>query len=336
MASHDAIRLLLTPRLDKRLDYLLEGIDLSSLSRISSSRIARTGLTHVASIESVSGSQFSEHYQKLYEFAFHGGEREKSNLIVSRLTDQFGNAREGLAPYHIVGLRDEKGDALGAAQFSVLFLSHSQGERKLVIPYLQYIYIRPSHQRQDLSEILHTLVLAVSMAEARKYWDTTVEIEVPYTLFETEPPVHGSDEALRAKAKERAGIHSSSGSIALMLRDPENDMALVSAHVQPGLELNDPPVILIWILRANPAIGGVCLQDQRIGTSLLAAYYQSLRDEKFPEENIKLAESMASARRSRGYSEFCLIEIGKVTKEMYVGIDGDDTSSHTQQKEAEL
>lgn len=319
MESHDALANLLSPILDERLENILKGTDLSTLSRIPTQRLTRTALVHVASIESVSGSIFDKHYKNLYESSFHGGERERSDLIVSRLVDGFANVRKGLAPYHVIGLRDRFGNALGAAQFSILFLPHLQ--KAMAIPYLQYIYIRPSHRRQDLSELLHTLVLGMTIAEARRHWNGSREVDVPYTLCETEPPVHGSDKALQAKAKERAETHRKSGSIALMLRDPKKVTEIVSAHAQPGLEAQDSPLTLIWILRANPANGAIQSQDQRIAISLLEAYYNSLRDEGFPEQNILLAENMVHARRLRGFGEFCLLDIGDVTREMYVGID---------------
>lgn len=323
MESNDDLSSLLRPKLDERLKSLLKEISLTPLSRIPSERIERTALKHIASIESVSGPEFRERYQELYESSFHGGERERSDLIVSRLEDEFRNARSNLAPYHVIGLRDIDGNAIGAAQFSVLFIPRPTGLVSLAVPYLQYIYIDPSHRRQDLSEVLHTLVLAVATADGRRHWGGGVEVEVPYTLCETEPPVHGSDIALQAKAKERAGIHTKSGSIALMLRDPQNHARLVSSHVQPGLELDDPPITLIWILRSNPALGTIALEDQQVGVSLLEAYYRSLRDEGFSEDNIQLAESMVEGRRHRGHREFCLLEIGDVTKAMYVGIDQD-------------
>lgn len=329
MENEDALKALLRPTLDKWMGNLLEGVNLTSLSRIPSQRIAGTSAQHIALTELVSGLDFKEHYQELYESSFHGGERERSDLIVSRLEDEFKHARTNLAPYHVIGLRDRNSEAIGAAQFSILFLPPSQGEKSVAVPYLQYIYVSPSYRRKDMSEVLHTLALAVTIADAKRRWDKTVEVEVPYTLCETEPPVHGSSTAHQAKAKERAGIHTKSGSIALMLRNPDDHPSIVSSHVQPGLEFDDPPITLIWILRSNPALGSIVLEDQQIGLSLLKAYYKSLRDEGFFEKNIQLAEEIVEARRRQGHTEFCLLDIGDVRKEMYVGVDQDHTASLT-------
>lgn len=324
MTDNDPLKTLLDQTLDSHLTSLLKEVNLTSFSRLPPQRLARTACTHISSTERVSGPTFRSHYQDLYESSFHGYERERSDLIISRLLDEFNDGRKGLAPYYIIGFRDHDGNSIGAAQFSILFLP---GQRAIAVPYLQYIYVRSSHRRQDLSEVLHTLVLAVAMAEARKHWDRTVPAEIPFTLCETEPPTHGNDESARAAAKERAGIHSKSGSVALMLRDPERVERIVSAHVQPGLDGEDPPLTLIWILRANPVMKGIVLEDQQSGILLLEAYYNSLRDEGFAETNIRIAERLVEARRNQGYQEFCLIDIGDVKKGMYIGIDQNDAVS---------
>jgi len=48
-------------------------------------------------------------------------------------------------------------------------------------------------------------------------------------------------------------------------------------------------------LRPSP-VPGVEWRIEQLGKDLIAAYYQSLRDEGFPEENIRLAESMVEER----------------------------------------
>ena len=139
---------------------------------------------------------------------------------------------------------------------------------------------------------------------------------VPFTLFETEPPDHGDDHASRAYALERSKIHASSGGVALVLRrqkkqslpapsheaHPEQADArasdeILSAHVQPGLEPADPPLTLVWMIRPSPTFP--LSKDYNLttlGPSLIAAYYQSLRDEGFPEKNIRLAERIVRER----------------------------------------
>lgn len=307
----DELSILLKPKLEQRLESHVNGIDLASITRIPASRLQQTALPNIHSIELVSSSSFETEYDELYKANFDGGERERSDLIVTRLQDDADQRREGLAPYHIIGVRDRYGRVAGGAQFSVLFLK----DGKHAIPYLQYIYVRPENRRQDLSELLHTLTLAVAMADAAKV-KSIEEIAVPFTLFETEPPVHGANDDHRAKAYLRTKIHSKSGSVALMLR--RKDDRVLSAHVQPGLEIGDPPFTLVWALRASPA-RRLELQDDQMGKAVVAAYYQSLRDEGFPEANIVLAESMAENRQRE--SEFCLMPLGDVTREMYVDID---------------
>lgn len=106
---------------------------------------------------------------------------------------------------------------------------------------------------------------------------------------------------------------------------------ILSAHVQPGLEDGDEPLTLVWVVRPSPrtktkmkvkieadeddvfAIG-----IAGIGSALIEAYYQSLRDEGFPEENIRVAEKIA-ADRQKG-SVFCLMPLKHVLP--FTGEDG--------------
>ncbi|KEF59488.1 uncharacterized protein A1O9_04332 [Exophiala aquamarina CBS 119918] len=220
-----------------------------------------------------------------------GEERERSDLIVERLAAQAAGFRDGLATYRVVGIRDANGEAIGAAQFSVLPLDGAEGESTALfaVPYLQYIYIRSQNRRQDMSEALHTMVLAVSAADA-----AISGRSVPFTLFETEPPGHGSDEISRAYASQRARIHANAGGVALVLRR-KFDGKILSAHVQPGLQEGDSPLTLTWVIRPSPNPGRG-YDVTKIGRGLIAAYYSSLRDEGFPEQNICLAEKIVEKR----------------------------------------
>lgn len=293
-------------------------------------RLEKTALPNIGVIELVSASLFTRYYDELYTAMFpRRAERERSDLIVERLAAQARGERPGLAPYRIVGIRDGRtGEAIGAAHFSVLPLPNTtctigkqQGDDNIeddgaeqssnfAVPYLQYIYIRPENRRQDMSEVLHTMVLAVSAADAARMGGGGSRTTVPFTLFETEPPDHGEDVAGRAYARERSKIHTSTGGLALMLRrrltpkrpkdnnhdeEVEGNFDIISPHVQPGLEEGDPPLTLVWVIRQSPNPGRP-YDVNEIGTQLIAAYYQSLRDEGFPEQNISLAERIVEAR----------------------------------------
>ncbi|KAL5397064.1 hypothetical protein PMIN02_002658 [Paraphaeosphaeria minitans] len=311
---------LLAPLLAPTLQHLLAPINLSPLSRLPPSRLLATARPHIHTIELVSPSAFATDYAPLYTSLFHGGERERPDLIVERLQQDAEEKRTALSPYRVVGLRGERGKVLGAAQFSVLLLDLAHdAEEVRAVPYLQYIYIHPSHRRQDLSELLHTLVLAVSMASS----PNPSKAKVPFTLFETEPPTHGDDAAARKTALERTSIHTRSGSMALMLCKPpilpDGPPVYISAHVQPGLEPEDPPLTLIWVIRPNPAHHGETIDFNKLGPLVLAAVYRSFRDEAFPEANIALAEEITGKRRAG--ADFCLMELAEVRRGMYVGID---------------
>lgn len=310
---------LTTKHFDSRLYSLIQNVNLQSLSRIPSPRLQERALPNIGLIELVSASAFQNDYNALYTTMFHGGERERSDLIVQRLEDDFAGRREGLFPYRVVGIRDPNGEAVGAAQFSVLFLASEQGRRHAV-PYLQYIYVRAQNRRQDMSEVLHTMVLAVATAEARLV--DGGERTVPFTLFETEPPGHGSTQASQTNATERTSIHSKSGARAVMLRCKSNSDSVdaISGHVQPGLELEDSPITLIWAIRPSP-LPNVDFDIRECGEALAAAYYRSLRDEGFPEANIALAERMV-ARRVVG-REFFEMPLSDVSAAMYKDLDSD-------------
>ncbi|EXJ78282.1 hypothetical protein A1O3_09443 [Capronia epimyces CBS 606.96] len=315
-------------------------IPVDSLSRTAPSRLEQTALPNIGLIELVSAADFTRYYDRLYTTMFpRRAERERSDLIVDRLTAQARGERVGLAPYRIVGIRDPvSGEAIGAAHFSVLPLPSSGSDGNVTcdstckdadksqdresgsssssrdgqseasnwaVPYLQYIYVRPQNRRQDMSEVLHTMILAVAAADAAPHGRT-----VPFTLFETEPPDHGDDTASRAYARERSKIHTSTGGLALMLRKNDHTGHVLSAHVQPGLEPDDPPLTLVWVIRQSPNPGRP-YHVNTIGKHLIAAYYQSLRDEGFPEENINLAERMVEARCTD--SVFHLMPLGEVT-----------------------
>jgi hypothetical protein len=371
----------LTPSLASHLSHLPPTIALDSLSRTPPTRLQRTALPNIGAIELVSSTDFETLYDPLYTASFRRhAERERSDLIVERLAAQARGERAGLAPYRIVGIRDLAGEAIGAAQFSVLpipprrpkqsegepqqprqgegqssLVSTPAGDRnvrdlsafKFAVPYLQYIYVRAQNRRQDMSEVLHAMVLAVASADA-----ALMELEdgassssppgaenllrtVPFTLFETEPPDHGDDHASRAYALERSKIHTSSGGVALVLRRPkrqeggsdEGEGEILSAHVQPGLEPADPPLTLVWVIRPSPTSTPNKDYDlARMGKALIAAYYQSLRDEGFPDKNIRLAERIFE-QRSKG-STFELTPLADVKdfsmEQGYLDVRGDD------------
>jgi hypothetical protein len=290
---------ILEAKLSTALRTHLEGLDLQGLSRIDTSRLASRAIPNIGSIELVNSNDFNEKYDTLYIKEFpKQAERERSDLISMRLTAQFAGDRNGLAPYRIVGIRDSKDEAIGAAQFSVLPLKGGE----FAVPYLQYIYVRSENRRQDMSEVLHTMTLAVAVADARQMGNRTV----PFTLFETEPPGYGEDEESRAFSVTRAQVHTKGGAVAVVLK---KDGVEISPHVQPGLEVGDSPLSLCWAVRRSP-LSGTKWKIEDLGSDLMKAYYQSLRDEGFPEENIGLAERMVE-ERCRG-SEWTLVPLDQV------------------------
>lgn len=303
--------------LDTRLANLVQKIDLQALCRIPHVRMIDSVVTNVGLVELVSAKAFEDHYQELYVSMFHSNERERPDLIVSRLDDDFAGRRGGLAPYRVVGVRDRNGEAIGAAQFSDLVMA----DCPYAVPYLQYIYVRPEHRRQNISELLHTMVLAVASADAQA---TGEGRSVPFTLFETDPPNHGSSESSRTFATQRTMIHSRGGARAMMLASKGMSSSgateVISAHVQPGLEPEDDPLTLVWATRPSPLLDDVTQFDiNELGRNLIAAYYRSMRDEGFPEANIALAERIVDARcEGRTFIEMPLSE---VTAAMYQNID---------------
>lgn len=304
MASSSIFAGKFTNELAAHLSSMPASMGIDSLSRLAPDRLSKTALPNIGSIELVAAKDFMPVYNDLYVSMFpKRAERESSQLIVERLAAQAAGLRAGLAPYRIVGIRDHGGDAIGAAQFSVLPLPADENGASFAVPYLQYIYVRTQNRRQDMSEVLHTMVLAVSAADVANEGRT-----VPFTLFETEPPGHGDDAESQAYALQRAKIHTSAGGVALVLRR-EADGKLLSAHVQPGLEDNDQPLTLTWVIRTSPNPGRD-YDIRSIGGQLVAAYYQSLRDEGFPPNNIHLAESIVQ-QRCRG-STFETMALGDV------------------------
>lgn len=288
------------PKLAKSIRAHLTGINLESLSRIPTSRLAKTAIPNIGKIELVDFESFKQNYDPLYISAFpKRPERERSDLIITRLAAQLAGERKGLAPYRIVGIRDASGEAIGAAQFSVLPID---GEI-FAVPYLQYIYVRSENRRHDLSEVLHTITLAVASADAKAMGGRTV----PFTIFETDPPGYGHDDATKAFSITRAQVHAKGGAVAIVLEKGQEQR---SPHVQPGLEVGDSPLSVCWALRPNLA-QVADWKVEEIGSALMKAYYQSLRDEGFPEENIRLAEMMVE-KKCEG-SEWKLIPIDQVT-----------------------
>lgn len=310
----DNLRRLLDPLLDPTLKRHINDIDIDSLSRIPAKRIQSKALPNIGLIELVSGKSFAEAYNELYTSNFQDGDRERSDLIVERLEDEFAGKRGGLAPYRIVGIRDQAGRAIAGAQFSILFLK----DGRHAVPYLQYIYVRSENRRQDLSELLHTLILAVTVADAE--YDSlprkTAMRGVPFTLFETHPAADSATSGQVNAAAERITVHAKSGSQAMMIHRESGK--LIGAHIQPGLEVGDPPMMVTWALRANPRFG-LSLQDKSLGHSLVAAYYQSMRDEGFPEDNIAFAETMFENRCGDG--GFVLMPLSEVTRSMCTDVD---------------
>lgn len=302
---------------DPRLYELIKDIDLQQLSRIPSKRLRDTALPNIGMIELVSPEAFQSDYEGLFVSMFHGGERERPELIVQRLRDEFGGRREGLNPYRVVGIRDPNGEAVGGVQFSSFMLDGCP----YTVPYVQYIYIRTQNRRQDLSEVLHTMVLAIATADAHSNGQGRT---VPFTLFETEPSGHGVSHGDRETATERIKIHTKSGSQAVMLRAGKQDSepgAIYSAHIQPGLEIGESPITLIWAIRPSPAVQTL-YEINEVGRSLVATYYRSFREEKFPEQNIVIAERMAKKRMCG--RDFVLMSLADVTAEMYQNLKDDE------------
>lgn len=299
-------------QLDPRLAGLVHGIDLQALSRVPAARLETTALPNIGTLELVSPDGFERDYQQLYLSMFHGGERERPDLIVQRLRDDLDGRRSGLAPYRVMGIRDHNGQAVGAAQFSVLPLP----KLGYAVPYMQYIYIRSQNRRQDLSEVLHTMALAVATADSGIDGGQGI---VPFTLFETEPPNHGTTASSQSTATKRAQIHAKSGSRGMMLVDESGQ--LCSSHVQPGLEFGDRPITLTWAIRPSPAPqdSSHFRIDDELGLSLLTAYYRSLREEGFREENVALAENMARARCTG--RRFVEIALDAITPAMYQNLE---------------
>lgn len=288
------------PKLALSLRIHLSDIDLESLSRISSTRLFERAIPKIGTIELVDSETFATKYDSLYISAFPKRlERERSDLITTRLAAQLAGRREGLAPYRILGIRDSEGDAIGAAHFSVLPIDGN----KFFIPYLQYIYVRSENRRQDMSEVLHTMILAVATADSRAMGGGTI----PFTAFETDPPGYGHDDESRKFSVLRAKVHANGGAVAAVL---EKVGEQTSPHVQPGLEVGDPPLTVCWVLRPSPVQTSTWTIEE-LGVKLMKAYYQSLRDEGFPEKNIQLAERMAE-KRCQG-SEWKLIPLDKVS-----------------------
>ncbi|GIZ39627.1 hypothetical protein CKM354_000300400 [Cercospora kikuchii] len=305
MDAGDSIRALLAPLLTLPLLDHIDGLELSTLSRVSPSRIAQSAVPNIGQIELVDSDAFRDDYSPLYIAEFEGHELEPPAAIIDRLRDEFAGKRRNVSPYRIVGIRDRNGAAIGAAQFSIFLLRAED----VVVPYLQYIYVRPQNRGQMMSELLHTLVLAVSEADARsRGWALP---RMPFTLCESQPWFGKKDKV------DRAMIHSRSGSQALLLRR-KGDGKVLSAHVQPGLAPEDPPTTLIWLLRACPR-GDHMQCDDRLGRAVIAAFYRSLRDEGFPERNIALAERMVEARYKD--CEFWTMPLSAVTADMVVGLE---------------
>ncbi|KAF2209334.1 hypothetical protein CERZMDRAFT_100536 [Cercospora zeae-maydis SCOH1-5] len=301
----DDMRALLAPLLSLPLSDHIDGLELSTLSRVSASRVAESALPYIGRIELVDSDAFKDEYSRLYLANFDGHELESPSAIVSRLKDEFAGRRRGVSPYRIVGVRDHDGAAIGAAQFSTFLLRAED----VVVPYLQYIYVRPQNRGQMMSEVLHTFVLAVSEADARsRGWALP---RLPFTLCESQPGFG------RQEQVDRAMIHSRSGSQALLLRR-RGDGKVLSPHVQPGLGPEDPPTTLIWLLRACPR-GEHTQCDDRLGRAVIAAFYRNLRDEGFPECNVALAERMVQARCQD--CEFWTAPLSAVTADMVHGLD---------------
>lgn len=208
-------------KLDPSLRVHLARIDLESLSRISTARLAERAIPNIGTMELVDSETFTTKYDSLYISAFPKGlERERSDLIITRIAAQFVGERQGLSPYRIVGTRDSIGEAIGAAQFSVLPIDGIQ----LALQYLQYIYVRIENRRQDMSEVLYTMTLAVATADAKAMRGKTV----PLTMFEMDPLGYRESEESRAFSVVRARVHANGGAVAIVL---EKEGEQISPHV---------------------------------------------------------------------------------------------------------
>jgi hypothetical protein len=74
-----------------------------------------------------------------------------------------------------------------------------------------------------MSELLHTMVVGVPVADARKMRNKSV----PLKLFETEPQRHGDDEESRVFSAMRAQVHTKGEAAAVVL---DKDGEEISPH----------------------------------------------------------------------------------------------------------
>jgi hypothetical protein len=75
-----------------------------------------------------------------------------------------------------------------------------------------------------MSELLHTMVVSVPVADARKMRNKSV----PFKLIETEPPRHGDDEESRVFSVMRVQVHTKGGAATVVL---DKDGEGISPHV---------------------------------------------------------------------------------------------------------
>ena len=140
---HDVQRI--QAKFSSTLSTHIGNVNWSALTRIPLNRFVNRAVQHIGQIELVSASDFTTYYDELYKATFEiQAERERSDLIVTRLEAEAAGQRKHLAPYRIIGIRDHDGHAIGACQFSVLFLPDSNH----AVPYTQYTYVRKQNRRQ--------------------------------------------------------------------------------------------------------------------------------------------------------------------------------------------
>jgi len=250
---------------------------------------------------------------KLYEYAFpNDDEREETSLIFDRI-----KAMQNMTPelkkqyrdrrFHAVAIINDKNQAVGYAQFTVLPFG---GEKDRVVVYGQYVaaadrefmkdkYGSSEHfRRKGVYGSLGMLAPLMAAMDAEQ-----MEYKNGYdgAFIESEMVGQAEDPDEIRFTQVRLNIHAALGAKAVML-ELENG-GFVSPHMQPKLSEDSDPIQLLMLYRPDDYLtqdaSATVEMTKETAAMLENAFLDSLQSEGFNQQSIDEARQVLQDKLSR-------------------------------------
>jgi len=243
-------------------------------------------------------------------------ERQDPEMIRKRLkdmakidTDPALQAKYGKSRFHVLVGRDAEGRVVAYSQFSTLPLSEELDQN---IVYHQYVGFADEAFMQEHYGVegglrggghSYTINAAQRLLAALDAKNAGFENGTAGAILESEHigQAKATDKRALYFTRLRLEIHNRMGAKAIML-EMEDD-SLVSPHMQPRLDKDSDPVLLLMLFRPptydKSAIGTTEEMDLERAKAFFQAYFDNFRRVGFNEKDIAEAEAIVMEKFAR-------------------------------------